>query len=199
MGIILNRRRVCGGKKLPYDAEVEWIKSTVGAYIDTGFKASGNLRIKTTLYGFFTQEFFRSWCFGGRNGYMNKAFGFYIDANSKEAVFAYGNQMIYLGNYQNYPQVTQVEIGAGNIAIAGRTFSYQLQTFTSVYSLYIFALKNGGEVITYDGITMGDTYITDGVTTLDLIPVRKNGKGYMYDRLSDKLLGTGDFIAGLDK
>lgn len=45
---------------------------------------------------------------------------------------------------------------------------------------------------------MGDTYITDGVTTLDLIPVRKNGKGYMYDRISGELFGTGDFIVGPD-
>ena len=37
---------------------------------------------------------------------------------------------------------------------------------------------------------------------LDLIPVRKNGVGYMYDRVSGQLLGnsgTGDFVLGPDK
>ena len=35
----------------------------------------------------------------------------------------------------------------------------------------------------------------------DLIPVRKNGVGYMYDRVSGQLLGnsgTGDFVLGPD-
>lgn len=193
------RRRMMMNKALPYDAEVEWIKSTAGAYVDTGIKASGNLRIRTTLYNYFTEDFFSRWCFGGRNGYLNKVFGIYIDANTKEVFFMYSNQYISLGDYQNYPQVTQVEIGNGNITIGGRNFSYSLQTFTSDYSLQLFGLNNGGDVITYEGITMGDTYITDGVTTLDLIPVRKNGKGYMYDRISGELLATGDFIAGPDK
>lgn len=187
------------GKRLPYDAEVEWIKSTAGAYIDTGIKASGNLRIKTTLYDFFTQEFLGKWCFGGRNGYLNKAFGVYNDANVQEVLFMYYNQYIYFGDYQNYPQVTQIEIGNRNITIGGRKFSYTLWTFTSDYNLQLFGLNNGGTAISYEGITMGDTYITDGVTTLDLITVRKNGKGYMYDRLSDRLLATGDFIAGPDR
>lgn len=192
------RRRMLMNKALPYDAEVEWIKSD-GGYIDTGIKASGNLSIRTTLYNYFTEKFLGNWCFGGRNGYLNKAFGAYIDANTKKVNFAYSNQLIYIGDYQNYPQVTQVEIGAGNITIGDKHYSYSMETFTSDYNLQLFGLNNGGNVITYDDITMGDTYVTDGVTTLDLITVRKNGKGYMYDRISGKLLGTGDFIAGPDK
>lgn len=186
-------------KALPYDAEVEWIKSTAGAYVDTGIKASGNLRIRTTLYDFFTQEFLGGWCFGGRNGYLNKVFGVFISADTREVIFAYGNKIISLGNYQNYTQIVHVEIGGRNITIGGRAFSYTLQTFTSDYSLHLFGLNNAGTAITNNAGIMGDTYITDGVTTLDLIPVRKNGKGYMYDRIRGELLGTGDFIAGPDK
>jgi hypothetical protein len=40
------------------------------------------------------------------------------------------------------------------------------------------------------------------VLVQDLIPVRKDGKGYMYDRVSKKLFsngGTGEFIIGADK
>lgn len=187
-----------GGKPLPYDTVVEWIKSTAGAYVDTGIKAAGNLRIKTTLYDFFTQENLSKWCLGGRNGYLNRAFGFYIDGINGTTFFPYGNKNNSFGSYQDYPQVAQVEIGNGSITIGGRNFSYALQTFTSDYSLLLFGLNNGGATCTSDGITMGDTYITDGVTTLDLIPVRKNGKGYMYDRISGELLGTGEFIVGPD-
>ena len=42
----------------------------------------------------------------------------------------------------------------------------------------------------------------NGVLIQDLIPVRKDGKGYMYDRVSKKLFsngGTGEFIIGPDK
>lgn len=186
-------------KALPYDAEVEWIKSITDAYVDTDIKATGNLRIKTTLYNYFTQDFLGRWGFGGRNGYLNKVFGVFISADTGEVIFAYGNKIISLGNYQNYTQIVHVEIGGRNITIGGRAFSYTLQTFISDYPLQLFGLNNGGDRIGGRDVAMGDTYITDGVTTLDLIPVRKNGKGYMYDRLSDRLLATGDFIAGPDK
>ena len=49
---------------------------------------------------------------------------------------------------------------------------------------------------------MGPGYLSDGTTTLDLIPVRKDGVGYMYDKISGKLFGkeeTGNFIIGPDK
>ena len=42
----------------------------------------------------------------------------------------------------------------------------------------------------------------DGVSWYNLIPVRKEGVGYMYDRVSGQLLGnggTGDFVIGPDK
>jgi hypothetical protein len=46
-------------------------------------------------------------------------------------------------------------------------------------------------------------YDTDGTTLLrDFIPVRKNGVGYLYDRVSGELFGnagTGDFVLGPDK
>jgi len=193
------RRRMMMGKRLPYDAEVEWIKSTAGAYVDTGIKASGNLRIKTTLYDFFTQEFLGKWCFGGRNGNLDKSFGIFISKSRQSVFFTYSNTNKEIQNFSAYPQTAVVEIGNGIIQIGGIGSSYNIATFISDYNLLLFGYNDGGNVITYEGITMGDTYITDGVTTLDLIPVRKNGKGYMYDRISGELRGTGDFIAGPDK
>lgn len=187
------------GKRLPYDAEVEWIKSTAGAYIDTGIKASGNLRIKTTLYDYFTQEFLGKWCFGGRNGILDKSFGIFISKSRQSVWFTYSDTNKEYQNFSAYPQTAVVEIGNGIIQIGGIRSSYNIATFISDYNLLLFGYNDGGNVITCEGITMGDTYITDGVTTLDLVPVRKNGKGYMYDRISGELLGTGYFIAGPDK
>ena len=46
------------------------------------------------------------------------------------------------------------------------------------------------------------TVSINNVLVRDFIPVRKGGKGYMYDRVSKKLFGnkgTGDFVVGPDK
>ncbi len=185
-----------GKKGLPYDAEVEWIQND-GGYIDTGIKASGNIRFRTILYNFFTEANLGGWCFGAANGYLNSAFGILINSNDNYVRFRYSNKDYKLQQYSAYPQIATVEIGNGIIQIGGIRNSYSIETFTSNYSFTLFKFNNAGNLV--GSAKMGDTYITDGVTTLDLIPVRKNGKGYMYDRISDELRGTGNFIFGPDK
>jgi len=80
-------------------------------------------------------------------------------------------------------------------------------TFTTDYNMYIFSSNNGGTAITtansaamkiksvemYDGSTLVRNYIS----------VRKNGVGYLYDKVSGQLFGnansTGAFTYGNDK
>jgi hypothetical protein len=186
---------------LPYDAEVEWLQGDGSAYIDTGIKAAGNLYIKTYLVDYFTTSNFGGWPFGGRNAYKNKAFGLFIGADSQKVTQAYGNNATERNIYSSYPQTCTVEFGNGTLKIGNTTHTYTQSTFTSSYNLILFGLNNGGTPVgCYAKI--GATYITNVTTTLDLIPVRKDGVGYMYDKISGQLFsnaGTGDFILGNDK
>lgn len=195
------RRRMMMGKRLPYDAEIEYLESEGNAYINTGIKASGNIRFRTTLYNFFIAQNEGGWCFGAADGYLNKAFGILINRNDKRVHFRYSNKDYSLQQYSAYPQNATVEIGNGIIQIVGIGNSYSIETFTSNYSFLLFKYNNGGSYFN-SKTKMGATYITNGVTTLDLIPVRVGTTGYMYDKVSGQLFGnagTGQFILGPDK
>ena len=189
---------------LPYDAEVEYLESDGTAYIDTGIKSSGNINIKIRLVDYFTNSFGSKWAFGGRTASSTNMFGFFINGNSYKVVFAY-NKSASANTYNvctTYPSTADVEIGNGTVKIGNTTHSYTQATFASgVYNVILFGLNNGGTVI-HCPAKIGRTYLTNGTTTFDWIPVRKNGVGYFYDRISGQLHGndasSGAFSYGND-
>ena len=203
MGMMINRRRVCGGKSLPYDAEIEYLESDAGAYIDTGIKAAGNLIVKAHLVNFFTVDFFGCWPFGGRDSATQAVFGIYIDGGSQKLRFTYNNFFQEEALYSSYPNPCDVEIGNGTFKVGNTSYSYTQRTFTSNYNFLLFTLKNGNRSPAgVPGLKIGAAYVSNGSTTLDLIPVRKGTVGYMYDKVSGQLFGnagTGNFILGPDK
>lgn len=201
MNELLLRRRVASAK--PYDAEVEWIQADGGAYIDTGIKAAGNLVVKTRLINYFSTDFYGKWAFGGRNAYNNTQFGILIEKDTNKLRFAYQNRVQEKSLYSSYPNPCDVEIGGGTMKIGTYKYNYTQLSFTSNYNLWLFALNNGGRAGgDATGLKMGAVYISNGTTTLDLIPVRVGTEGYMYDKLSGKLFGNsrdiGNFIPGND-
>jgi hypothetical protein len=193
-----------GGASLPYDAEVEYLESDGTAYIDTGIKSDGNLHIKTYLVDFFVYANGGKWPFGGRTSSSRDMFGMYINNNDKNVYFAYHTNSGYTkcNEYTSYPQSCIVEIGNGVIKIGETLHTYSSATFTSTKNLLLFGLNNGESQLVWP-IKIGATYLTNGTQTLDLIAVRKNGIGYMYDKISGQLIGnsagSGAFILGPDK
>ena len=57
--MMINRRRVCGGKSLPYDYEVEYLESSGKQYIDTGLKlyegGNANFEIELQVFAYSSQ------------------------------------------------------------------------------------------------------------------------------------------------
>lgn len=196
------RRRLMMGQGesvLPYDAEVEYLQGGQKSHIDTGIKASGILHIRTYLVDFFSSAA-GYWPFGGRNAYNNNAYGIFISSDTQRLTVAYNGNTISLNKSSSYPSSCWVEMKSGSIKVGSTTHTFAAKTFTSPYNVILFGLNNGGSVIR--GISkIGKTFITDGTTTLDLIPVRVGTVGYMYDKLSGQLIGnagTGSFILGPD-
>lgn len=186
---------------LPYDAEVQYLQSDGTAYINTGVKSNGGTTIKIYLQDYFSSAYAGKWCFGGRVAYENAVFGMYINANSSDVYFEYGNAHIQLLKYSKFPSSSTVEINNGTIKIGTYTGSFTPRTFSSNIDVMLFGLNNNDTPIVY-GVKIGPTTISDGTTTLDLIPVRKDGVGYMYDKNSGQLIGnsasSGAFVLGPD-
>ena len=97
--------------------------------------------------------------------------------------------------------------GAG--MTVGTTYTYEGMTCVSTMNemtqpVILFGLNNIGTPDPSLGICLigGWTAYNNGVKVMELIPVRKDGVGYMYDKVSGELFGndgTGIFGIGPDK
>lgn len=199
MSIFRRRLMMQAMKSSPYDAEVEYLQGDGYSHIDTGMKASGILHIKIYLVDFFSSAT-GSWPFGGRNAYNNNAYGMFIATDSKKLIVAYNGSTLPFNSYSSYPPSCWVEMKSGSIKVGDTTHTFTAKSFKSSYTVILFGLNNGGTLIR-STCKIGRTFLYDGTTVLDLIPVRVGQVGYMYDKISGQLIGnagTGSFILGPD-
>ena len=198
MMMMINRRRVCGGKKLPYDAEIEYLESTGNGnqFIDTGVGigySTNVLDIQAVFQHLSTSGMYK-WVIismlsqntvigvqrNGVNcyidGIINKQFDLVTDT-WREYHFNGNNNYEGVDNYQFIPN------------------NGSLTT-----NILLFALDNSGTNaekcrIKYIKISYNNIIVRD------LIPVRVGQTGYMYDKISGELIGnagTSNFILGPD-
>lgn len=210
--IAIGDELLLNSEPLPYDAEIEWLESVDGAYIDTGISGYSTLKFNIHLIASssHTGSLFGSrisansglytvfcknqsgatdngirWGFGGQNVYIN----------SKKTMLATGREVVMRNNPQ--PRTMTYDetytISANNV------------TFNNNQSIHLFGMNNNG---THSNIQSGTTKVlsftlTEGGTTLlDFIPVRVGQVGYMYDKISGNLFGNvgqGSFNIGNDK
>jgi hypothetical protein len=194
---------------LPYDAEVAWIQTDGLAYIDTGIKATSSITsegvydITSNLGGALA-------VFGGRVGYNNKSniLYHYQNQNDYTSGWRFGNEE-KSGNAGNAigTFAFSSKESARVMKINNLTLTCASSTFTTDFNIYVFAMNNGGAVggISVNSVVLRLKYLkfySGGILVRDYIPVRKDGVGYLYDRVSDQLFGnansTGAFNYGND-
>jgi hypothetical protein len=201
-----------GGKRKPYDAEIEYLESTGTQYIDTGASPVGaDIEISFTFTGL-----------GDNN--LGSIFGAMADDNAKDGVFlrsfrsltvltgSYGSKGLAIGKYvAGLPTINITEgqkctlsIKKGeSIIINGTLYRNDLAgvELTTLNSVYLFAAHADAGLFRHG---VGRVYGYKAIyadKSIDLIPVRKGNIGYMYDRVSGQLFGnqgTGEFVLGPD-
>lgn len=203
MGVIVNRRRVYGGKKLPYDVEIEYLESTGTQWIDTGiipdaatgFEAQvvcSNNDDDTYLIGLRNDSSYTRWGVGHSNKGFYWCYGSIQDSErlielSANIKLNYLNDKKYIATNGN---------STVNISLPSLSFvpAYNIRLFGSAGIVAWYSKWSGK--INYVKITQGDALV------MDLIPVRVEQVGYMYDKVSGQLFGnagTGEFILGPDR
>lgn len=194
--MMINRRRVYGGsKKLPYDAEIEYLESSGNQYIDTGVVLDATMTVRV-LYDYIQSGFVfgaRNNIFDGYSGVINESNGYYH--------IRYGNKALYQLNTSLYG-TNDVVISPTGVVLNGKTVS--VATYGDVFfsgHCFLFTINNGGSP--YLGAYAFNRIRRFSIDNIiDLIPVRVGQVGYMYDKVSKQLFGnsgTGDFILGPDK
>ena len=196
-------RRGAPTPPLPYDAEVEYLEGTGTQWIDTGIS--------------------------GRNGILTRVVGSLTDVDSVNRFFRayYSNRLQFSSGVSaasnNYFVILNMS-GSGNTSVQKDTdwHEFVIQSVSGDCWAKIdgVTVLSGSTIVeagvgiihlfqasstAYSRCKISAFSVRDTSTNeliIDLIPVRKNGVGYMYDRVSGQLLGnagTGDFVLGPDK
>ena len=182
---------------LPYDAEIEYLQGASGAYINTGFvptqddfklitraykNASGD-HMLIYVYNSSTNNYFNL------NWYATTAYFRYL-GTQKTSSASYGTHTFQMGS--------PCKVDNTNVSITGS------KSFVGNENpLNLFAIVKPNSISAY---FKGRFYYMQGyygsTLVLDYIPVRVGQEGYIYDKVSGKLMGnsgTGSFGIGNDK
>ena len=183
------RNALMTGKRLPYDAEVEYLESSGTQYIEVPMVVDNSATVNITGYVRRT----------------NRELFSFDRQSSKQFNIETGE------TFSRWWNPNRTNIGSGYV---GALHSYKCNssiwvdgvlkgasTTTEADTTQMFYILNG-----YHGAASGRIYHASveygGKLIFDAIPVRKGTVGYMYDRVSGKLFGnagTGDFVLGPDK
>lgn len=205
MGMMINRRRVMGGKKLPYDAEIEYLESSGTQYIDIG--------VNCTDAGFMIDMCITQFS-------NNPAFPTFIQVRGVNWGLIVGTpnevRRIIIGNGQWWftPLVGTINkdyhleynfLGSKSTVINDSTYSVPTYIMPSDKTIKLFAGVINNSIDSncfYIGKLYNCKISKLSQIVLDLIPVRIDTTGYLYDKVSGQLFGnagTGEFILGPDK
>ena len=179
---------------VPYDAEVEYLESSGTQYIDTNVTSDSITKIKlraakSTARGVNREGFI------GTAGWGSSLIFYLSDSN-----FRWTNRSNCY-DFKNAVDGTFYDIECnigGELLVDGVTMSYVNDNNSSSGNLWLFA----GAYHILSKVKIASCQMFNNTTLVhDFIPVRKNGVGYLYDKLSGALFGnsgSGSFTYGND-
>lgn len=191
-------------KKLPYDAEVEYLQSSSDTqYIDTGIinDATVIVDMKMSAQG------------------IDMLNGAEANTSNRYKWGINGNGYLYYGFRNSYasssikgdidvPYIYHMEAGNCYVNDTNNTTLISGQGTNSSYSphsITLFKCYSGTKFVSSSNGTMRIYYCniskSSNNTNMQLIPVRVGQAGYMYDKVSGQLfanVGTGNFTLGPD-
>ena len=203
MGTLLNRRRYMGGVKgLPYDAEVEWLKSSGTQYIDTLLYGSMDLDYEVIVKPSNAGTQFQN-ILGDRYSSSSRRYNLMFNNNGLGYAYCGSNNQVQFSGTQNYNNFAIYKKEGLDIFINGaKSGTLSEQEFTTPNTVLLFGMRDNGSMSNpFYGYILSCTLSRNGVLLRDFIPVRVGQTGYMYDKVSGNLfgnLGSGTFEVGND-
>ena len=206
MGMMINRRRVCG-KKGGY-TQLEYIESTGTQYINTGVVLKSDATITTvgqflnitstsplTMWGF--MGLYRNFPRWGCSVFSNQ---WLMDLNYTTSQY---NANTNKHTFVNTTNGVTYDCLVDGVSLYGRKDVPSPDTYTSnVLSVYLFARNNNNNAGNFSSSRIYSfNIVQDDIEVINLIPARRNSDNVlgMYDTVSQTFYtnaGTGTFIAG---
>ena len=206
MGTLLNRRRYMGGvKRLPYDAEVEWLKSNGTQYIDTLLYGSMDLDFEIVVKPVNSGTQFQN-VLGDRYSSSSRRYSLMYDRTSgtQGGYWNCGssNEVQIPRQYRDFSNfVTFKKEGLDVYANGNKIGTFSQQEFTTPNTIILFGMRNNGTMSNpFQGYIESCKFSLNGTLLKDFIAVRKGTIGYLYDKVSKQLsINNGVFEVGPDK
>ena len=195
------------GKPLPYDAEVEWLESNGEQYVLTNYipRSIDRIIVRYVIY----QVNNRNSIFASKTGSWDASPNYWVYLKTQNNKYQIWSFSIYqdLQFKTAYDSIYVCDLNLLNKRIAvykeGTTPTYKdiRVGVESKNQLPIQLFPEGQKNLARTRIMKFES-IRNGEKVADIIAVRKDGVGYMYDRVSGQLFrnaGTGAFVIGPDK
>ena len=201
--MMINRRRVYGGKKLPYDAEIEYLESSGTQWINTGVYPDNKYSFDTKIAVLQDKYICIYWGCRNEGNYLTQNSQCYLNSNNEQTGDANKIHLYSTSTTDNRNWNSGIKPSVGVMySFAGMTVVSTMKKM--IYPITLFAFNVMGSVITNVGLCRIGLFkaYSQGEKIIDMIPVRVGQVGYMYDKVSGRLFGnagTGSFILGPDK
>lgn len=193
---------------LPYDSQVEYLQGDGVAYINTGIATTYNTRIRAEV-NIMSTAVATVGAFGARKSGSSQqnCMLWYTD---KGWIWRYGTASTYQNNAVKGDYTLDNTSAARTMVISGAssaTITQSSSSFVPTTDIYytIFAVNENGSLLSAKGhdLRVKSFKMYNGTTLVrDYIPVRKDGVGYLYDKVSETLFGnvasSGSFSYGND-
>ena len=196
------------GKSLPYDAEVEWLESNGEQYVETNYipRSIDRIIVRYTIY---QENYNGNSIFASKTGAWDAIPNYWVYLKAQNIGYQIWsfNPFKDLKKHVDYASVSECDLDMLNKRIAvyeeGAAPAYTRIAVgvESENQLPIRLFPKEQKNLARTRI-MKFEVIRKGEKVADIIAVRKDGVGYMYDRVSGELFGndgTGAFVIGPDK
>ena len=191
--IIGARTAAWSGKRLPYDAEVEWIDFNGGAGVDTGIVPT-----LTTITNI-------NCCYNDNGDTVSTMFAAddlgYVLRRSKENVLSYSGGAWWVEANVDFSVFANYSIRQDGLYKDGLIIIKKALSKDQTQSLTIGIRRSQTSQV--GGLRVKAFSMSDNNETLrDYTPVRVGSVGYFYDKVSKQLFGnsfSGDLVIGPDK
>lgn len=186
---------------LPYDAEVEYLEASGAQYIDSGINADSDLAI-FFKFALTSTEINQNMGVLKVDGSTYTRHHFSV-AGSTTKIYYWLNTSQFLNkNVDTNAHTLGYNGTTRKVLYDGTSYNAPSGSWDTELNYWIFARNSNGAAITYTKMKIYFFQMNkNGSQVRDFIPVRKDGVGYLYDKVSGQLfgnLGSGSFTYGND-
>lgn len=180
--------------------QLEYIESTGGQYINTGFVPNQNTRAVLDIES--DEAIPECHVFGSRSGLNSGAFCIIVDAQLRWGT-NYGTSRVTTSSAPRYGRIL-IDKNKATTAIGTVTLQNTAQTFSAGFPMYLFAINTAGSTTTFASVKLHSAQIYDnGTLVRDFVPVRRSSDSVvgLFDTVGQRLYtnaGSGSFTAGPD-